>query len=68
MRVISQNGSISVDFDRTAFLRDGNCICAVVGGVSRVIGCYASDELADEIFWDMHNEKRDRGAYIYRMP
>ena len=55
MRVVSQSGNFSFDFDRTVFWRQSDVIYAKIGGESIAIGKYQSDGRAAEVFEDMHN-------------
>lgn len=54
MRVVSQNEMVSVDFDRTVFVLNGNAIVAKIAEKNVVFGKYESDERAKEVFQDMH--------------
>ena len=54
MRVISQDRSYSLDFDRTVFWTQYNVIYAKIGIDSVAIGKYESEERAAEVFQDMH--------------
>ena len=54
MRVISQDRSYSLDFDRTVFWTQYNVIYAKIGIDSVAIGKYESSERTAEVFEDMH--------------
>ena len=54
MRVISQDRSYSLDFDRTVFWTQYNVIYAKIGNESIAIGQYESEERAAEVFEDIH--------------
>lgn len=54
MRVVSQFRSHSFDFDRTVFWTQSSCIYAKVGTESILIGRYATEERAAEVFEDIH--------------
>ena len=54
MRVISQDRSYSLDFDRTVFWTQYNVIYAKIGIDSVAIGKYDSSERTAEVFEDMH--------------
>lgn len=59
MRIISQNGAISVDFDNVHVLLDGSVIfCRGVGQLSDarsiMLGRYFSESRAQEVFVDIH--------------
>ena len=63
MRVISQDRSYSLDFDRTVFWTQYNVIYAKIGIDSVAIGKYESSERAAEVIEDMH--KSDSGMPIF---
>lgn len=54
MRVISQNGMYSFDFDRTVFWHQEDTIYAKIGSESISIGRYESDERTTEVFKEIH--------------
>ena len=54
MRVISQDRSYSLDFDRTVFWTQYNVIYAKIGIDSVAIGKYESSERTAEVFEYMH--------------
>ena len=54
MRVISQDRSYSLDFDRTVFWTQYNVIYAKIGIDSVAIGKYESSERTAEVFENMH--------------
>lgn len=54
MRIISQNRNHSVNFDRVYLWMQENIIYASFGNVRLVLGSYASEERAYEVFLDIH--------------
>ena len=55
MRIISQDGKHSIDFDSVHIWQENRCICATVSGKNIVLGCYADDRRADKVFTDIHS-------------
>lgn len=66
MRVISQNGMYSFDFDRTVFWHQEDTIYAKIGSESISIGRYESKTEADAVFKQIHAayEKQEK---VYEM-
>lgn len=54
MRIVSQNRDLSVDFDRCEIWSQYNVIYRRIGTDSKVIGQYATEERAAEVFEDIH--------------
>lgn len=54
MRIISQNRKNSLNFDRVYLWMQENIIYASFGNVRLVLGSYASEERASEVFLDIH--------------
>lgn len=55
MRIISQNKNCSVAFENTYIWRQYDYIYANVGNKDIVLGKYATDERATEVFLDIHS-------------
>lgn len=55
MRIITQNGLRSLNFDQLdVFIEDGY-ICSTDGKIKAILGKYKNQERAIEVFNDMHN-------------
>lgn len=54
MRIVSQNRCQSIDFDKVYLWMQENIIYANFENVRLVLGTYASNERAAEIFLDIH--------------
>ena len=54
MRIVSQNRNLSIDFDRCEIWLQDNYIYRRIGTDNQVIGRYASQERAAEVFEDIH--------------
>lgn len=54
MRVVSQNRKISVDFDRTTFIRTDETIFAKIDGRDVMFGNYKTKHKVQEVFEDLH--------------
>ena len=66
MRVISQNGMYSFDFDRTVFWHQEDTIYAKIGSESISIGRYESKAAADAVFKQIH-AAYEKQAKVYEM-
>ena len=55
MRIISQDKNHSIDFTRAHIWKQYGCIYGCVKDKNIVLGNYATDERALEVFLDMHN-------------
>lgn len=55
MRVISQNGMHSVNFDIVSFHKRLDTIVCMIDGQQFLFGAYESPERAEEVFLDIHN-------------
>lgn len=55
MRVISQDRDYSVDFDRTPFWCQSQCIYAKIGGENVLFAAYKSKDRMKEVFQEMHD-------------
>lgn len=66
MRVISQNGMYSFDFDRTVFWHQEDTIYAKIGSESISIGRYESKAEADAVFKQIH-AAYEKQAKVYEM-
>ena len=56
MRIISQNGNYSINFDSTHIWKQYECIYAHVdSGKDIVLGHYETDKRAEEVFIEIHN-------------
>lgn len=55
MRIISQDKNHSIDFTRAHIWKQYGCIYGCVKDKNIVLGNYATDERALEVFLDIHN-------------
>lgn len=56
MRIVSQDGTMSFNFDNIVLWTQNNIIYAKVGIESKVLGCYELEERAAEVFEDIHKQ------------
>lgn len=73
MRIISQNNTLSVDFEGNIFRCEDGYVYVHIDGSDRCIGKYSSSNIADEVFKDMHesyiSEMRNLPyVTVYQMP
>lgn len=75
MRVISQDGTMSIDFDRNAFSVREKFIYVMNLGLKTdtLIGKYDSASRANEVFGEMHTTYRDEqlnlpDVCVYQLP
>ena len=54
MRIVSQNGDLSINFDRCEIWMQSNLIYRRIGHDSVPIGVYSSQERVREVFEDIH--------------
>lgn len=54
MRIVSQNRTYSVDFDRTVFLVQNAGIYAKIDDNNVLFGIYGNEKRAKEVFEDIH--------------
>lgn len=54
MRIINQTGTRSINFDNCEVYIDSECICTSDRGLRDVLGRYATQERAKEVFEEMH--------------
>lgn len=56
MRIVSQDKTVSIEFDRAHIIRDEKDILYLTDGNHRnILGTYQSEERAKEVFLDIHN-------------
>lgn len=67
MRIITQNGTRSLNFDNIDIFVDGSCILSHGVNGSILLGQYASDKRAMEVFNEIHYAY-DNCDSIYEMP
>ena len=54
MRIINQRGNMSLNFESIIIMIDEENICTTLDGKVHVLGKYASEKRAKEVFEDIH--------------
>lgn len=54
MRIVSQDRTLSVDFDSCEIWTHGNIIYRRIGNDNQILGAYEATERAAEVFEDIH--------------
>lgn len=68
MRIISQNGDRSIDFDSSTVSINNEAIMYKSTNDSGWLGTYETVERAGEVFMEMHNQWQRDWMTIFEMP
>ena len=72
MRIITQNGRASLDFDNFVLVQDWDGLYAQLNDKNIVLGIYPTEQRVTEIFKEIHDRYRESATVecglIYEMP
>ena len=72
MRIITQNGSASLDFNNIVLVQDWDGLYAQLNDKNIVLGKYSAEQRVTEIFKEIHDRYQESSlvecSLIYEMP